>query len=152
MHPAELPSMLDESCHPRICIDSKNRVPSSCIVQALEDFDSLSLSARHRLFEGRHATQVIKGSYTQTDQLQGYNALAPTASSNLTSSALRAPRGPAQVPSNSINQALTDASIAWRQCCKRHFPGAMQRQTCSVESALYLRSCRCCEVTHRGAS
>jgi hypothetical protein len=60
--------------------------------------------------EGRHATQVIKGSYTQTDQLQGYNALAPTASSNLTSALLSA-AGPSQVPSNSVNQALSDALI-----------------------------------------
>lgn len=48
MHPAGLSSMLDESCHPRRCTDSKKKASSLCIVLTLEDCDWLSLSARHR--------------------------------------------------------------------------------------------------------
>ena len=54
--------------------------------------------------------QVIKGTYTQTNQLQGFNALAPSASQNL-SSHLASAIGAAQVPSTSINEALSDAAM-----------------------------------------
>lgn len=54
--------------------------------------------------------QVIKGTYIQTNQLQGFNALAPSASQNL-SSHLASAIGAAQVPSSSINEALSNAAL-----------------------------------------
>ena len=54
--------------------------------------------------------QVIRGTYTQTDQLQGFNALAPTAGQNLSLPAAVA-AGPAQVPSSNINEALSGANM-----------------------------------------
>lgn len=55
--------------------------------------------------------QVIKGTYTQTDQLQGFNALAPTAGSKLNNKA-QSGNATAQVPSNSIIEALSSAAMA----------------------------------------
>lgn len=54
--------------------------------------------------------QVIRGTYTQTDQLQGFNALAPTAGQNLSLPAAVA-AGPAQVPSSNIIEALSGANM-----------------------------------------
>ena len=56
------------------------------------------------------SVQVIKGTYLQTNQLQGFNALAPSASQNL-SSHLAGAIGAAQVPSSSINEALASAAM-----------------------------------------
>lgn len=78
-----------------------------------------------------HGLQVIKGTYTQTDALQGFNANAPAASQNF--SRIQSAVASAQVPSNSIIEALSSAAMPGVNTQVRINTGIRGQERCCLD-------------------